>query len=365
MRVRPGGIDRHALLIAVTFYYNRLAMSYRLLQPAADTTSLWTEEEKTERLNELFKHRDLILPDDDFYSPVRDAKELEKLAAKLKRQLGLRTKKIRLSFSSELSSACLIEIDDRRGHIIVSSRYLGNPQVCAALLAHALCHYSLIVSHKICFADPTENEKLADLATVQTGLGIIMLNGIWSAGWRGLFRKWFGRKNNGGLGYFNPRSYAVRLCRYLTEESLAPAAVAAHSLPWVKKLITSKTKLQQRDLPDFVVRAQRLHSRSLERFVVSCLIILSFMSLGAYVAIRRPAFLSDELRTQKQKIDTLYASYGGCAARVEDTRRSYDTSDQSIQRVVDAELTECKSLENRYNYEVEAYNRMRQNYDRY
>ncbi len=342
--------------------YNK-AMSYALIDIPKKSTTLWNEDEKTEKLKQLFKRQSLLCPE-NFYTPARQSSDLEQMLDRLCKHLGLRIIPS-VIFSDRLKQDGMMEIENKHVLIVVNARYTANPYACAAILAHNLCHYLLIHKHGIILNDVSENEKVADLATIYSGLGIVVLNGVRPLGWRrylaGLMNL-LGKRQTPGLGYFKPRSYAVELAQYVSAMHLPTDKVASHTVPWAQSLLYKEFRTKG-SFPIFMQEARKLHRRSLQRFWLSLFIFVCFGIIGGYTLLQKPAFLSEELRLQKQVVSDLLSSYQGCSDRVATLKNEYGVSDPSVLRHIDNELTKCKSLENRYNYEVDVYNVMLSKYD--
>jgi hypothetical protein len=331
------------------------------------STLLWTEEEKTTKLQHLFKNRGLIKAA-AFYTPSTTASELEVMLESLKKHLKIRTKKIAVIFSDKIKESGHCEITKSKATIIINARHAGNPYICGAVLAHNLCHYLLIKKHLIIFDDPSENEKAADLATVYGGLGLLILNGMWPAGWKAILRKFMSRRipvayhKRSGSIYFSPKAYGKLVSEFLISERISPFEAAHTVAPWSRDLLDDRLYYSGPLTSKFMQHTSRLHKRSIHGFLASVITTTLLIGLAVYVLIGRPAFLSEELRIQKQKISQLHASYQGCSARVERASERFNENDSQVQRFIDNERTLCRSLRNRYNHEVNIYNGMLERY---
>ena len=66
--------------------------------------------------------------------------------------------------------------DDGRHEIAIEMGQLKDPVSLIAVIAHELCHYTLIGMHEIGYSDDTENEYLTDLLAIAYGFGVFLGN---------------------------------------------------------------------------------------------------------------------------------------------------------------------------------------------
>lgn len=326
---------------------------------------IWTEEEKIAEFHRLFKNMDIFWPD-DFYNAAMCSEDLELMIEKLRLHLKMKAVKLSVIFSDQLGQSGYYEpLSDKKAVLIVNARYTGDAYASGAIIAHNLCQYLLIEQHGIRFRDKGENDKAADMATIHSGLGIVVMNGAVPSGWRSIFKNLRYRIFHPYIGttYYPPRDYAGFLMTYLQERRVQTEDAFSYIVPWAHKLISKRRYTASAQL-DFIAEARRKHRRSLRNFGLSVVISSVFLGLGAYVAARNPAFLSSDLRAQERKVKELRVAYEGCLGLVERVYQDYDETDASVQRYIDGEQTQCRSLQNRYNYEVEIYNMILQGYDR-
>lgn len=327
---------------------------------------VWSEEEKNQALQHALGSRSLLIPDDNFYTSFLTKDDLLEMAQKIMRHLDIRSKKIHFSFSHGTTEKGSCEVAKTIAHIRIPVRYMGRPYEGTGVLTHLLCHY-LMIQKGIVLPEDSENEKLVDSASIAAGLGILILNGLPGSSWHYLVGNTL--KTNlehqetlGSLGYYSPASYGALLHSYLTSHHIDEPEASASLLPWALPLVYGP-KATRPHKPLFVTRAESYLHHSVRQFWVSVGLVASLIAFVGYIWIQRPPVLSDELRTQQQKVQQLESSYNGCAERVSKQETDYRDLDQASQRFIDGERSECKSLENRYNYEVSIYNELLKRYD--
>src|SRR5579883_343814 len=154
------------------------------------TAHLPTDEDKLAKLDSLLHMREhkgeYLLPDMHFYSL-----NLYNMAEVMLDWIGIRTKDtLIINYANDFESSGLknvagfyTEIDGIH-YIYLNSEKVKNSYQAAAVLAHELMHYILMGIAHFKLDETLQNEKFTDIATVFTGLGIIVTNGFeFKSGW--------------------------------------------------------------------------------------------------------------------------------------------------------------------------------------
>jgi hypothetical protein len=323
-----------------------------------------TSEDALEvEIQHLHKHKALI-DLEQLYNSAASADDLNSMLNLLKKHMGIKSHKVRAAFSDQIVDSGYCMLDRTSTIIYVNSAYTGKPALCASVLAHNICHFALIELHKITFEDRNENEKAADLASIAYGFGLVVLSGAAPFGWRIILppRKRTKRLRP-GLGYFSLKTYAQKTSRRLLDLHLTPLEVAQNSCAWVNRLLDPHLRYRGARTTTLMRETQVQHRTSIRNFSFSMLIYLLCLLTFVYVIVQKPIFLGEDLKLQKSKIEKLHISYQGCVDRVMRLQKNYDEQDAQVARFIDSERNLCKSLQNRYNHEINVYSEMQTRYE--
>lgn len=333
-------------------------MTYITVHKSKNSREPWSEEALELELRRKIAHHGLI-DLEHLYTTAMDADSLNHMLHVLKTHLGIRSRKISAAFTDQIDGPGYCRIDGSSSMIYINAAYAGNPYVCAAVLAHNLCHFAVMKLHNLVFDDPSENEKAADLASIISGLGLVVLSGTASRGWHKYFSR-LPKRRKQALGYFSVQTYAQKVSKYLVDEHISLQDIARHNTAWANRLLAPAIRHRGPHMSKLMSLTSIQNRTSIQHFWFSTCVFILCISTVLYVFLQRPIFLNDELRIQKALIAELETSYIGCAKRVERNQLTYGETDSQVMRFIDNERNLCKSLQNRYNYEVNAYNQMLQ-----
>ncbi len=315
---------------------------------------LWTRQELDRWLGSRFKGASPLFPDDEFYGGALSKNELLLLTDRIKKRLKIRQNvTLQLSRGIEQPGLCILE--EKKLQITLPISVFGDPLTAAACIAHLLSH-GLIMAEKRQLVDAQENERLADIACLQSGLGIIILNGLNKGGWRTKFRR-ESHKKSVALGYFTNAQFGQKLTEYLEIRSVDLDRISSFAVPWNRHLIGAYNVRKNEHLTKAVKRANILHKESLRWFMAT--IFLAFLTVGflSFLALGRTTLLADQrLETLKQTASDLENTYSNCISRYKSLEETIPSDQISSARLLSYEQNRCKSLQNQYNSATQAHN---------
>lgn len=119
-----------------------------------------------------------LLPSPSFYEASEDSeKDLALMAGRIIKYLKFKNPyTLRVAFSNNLESPGNFILRNMNAKITINSKYSNNSKVCAAILAHEICHL-VLVTRNLTEENEFENERLTDFSSVYFGLGLLILNG--------------------------------------------------------------------------------------------------------------------------------------------------------------------------------------------
>lgn len=312
-----------------------------------DSDIVWTSQELLQKLRHYYANRDILVPDNDFYGNIRTKQGLENAAHTMQRHLKLKSD-VSYTFSHKVSWPGQCTIKRKKAIITLPRQALAKPLLAIANIAHLLVHISL-QEHRISHIDPSENEKLVDLAAIYSGLGVVIVNGLHRGGWSSHLKQ---HKRPSCLGNLTEATFIQELKKQLPVS--IQTSLASSTVTWERKRLYSNTSLLEK--PRVIREADTYHDRSLRRAVSSLAALIVLVVLGALLINRSPAYTDTTLRALKSDAEELRTAYTICAQRLEQLQRAVP-DDFTSERTISAEQVTCKSLENRYNNAVLRYNR--------
>lgn len=134
---------------------------------------------------------------------------------------------------------------EKKELIFINAKYSDDPMAVGAILAHELMHlYLFRLSIKI--EDTHENELLTDIATIRTGLSLLVLNGMkyTNHGIFSILLLFFGvlywRREKQVFGYFKPEVYARLAAESLAEKNIEIKDVIGHINPYARYFLPQR-----------------------------------------------------------------------------------------------------------------------------
>jgi hypothetical protein len=202
--------------------------------------------------------------------------------------------------------------------------------------------------------DTQENEQLTDLATIQAGLSVLILNGM-SKDTRWLmtiialcFGMLYWHSEQKAFGYFQPKQYGQQARRYFGEKNIPLHYIIGHVLPAARFFIPGgwRTRAQKKTRIIEMFEKRRLRANLIE-------VAIAIVAIGALIGFvnweeQKDAAqrnLSNEIVNCKSEAESMEASMGAKEARLES---------------MEAEMGRYEASGNnrRYNELVEPYNQL-------
>lgn len=151
--------------------------------------------------------------------------------------------------------------------ILINSKHKNNPLSVGAILAHEMMHlYLFRLGLKL--EDVQENELLTDLATIDTGLSILILNGMsYSSQWYltiiflALGRLYW-RSQQLAFGYFKPKEYGNHAMIYFKEHDLSATDIIGYLNPTSRHFISHTPLLKGKNTTDYIKLLDKQHKKS-------------------------------------------------------------------------------------------------------
>lgn len=316
-------------------------------------SKLWTREELDRWLTKRFKDAKLVLPDDNFYGRAHSKAEIVALADKLKAQFKIK-QTIDYSLSENTKAPGKCSLIDKQIRVSLPLHIYGDPLKAASYLSHMLAHALLFTERKQ-LLDQQENERFADMACVQAGLGIIVLNGSNKGGWRTVINK-KSLDSSDSLGYFTVSHFAQKVRTFIDARSLDQTRIATYIVPWLRSHITDSPHHKNAKIPSVLKAAHKSHRASKRWLATICLLCILLGGISGYFGFKKTWLADEALITLRQKATSLKESYEACIARYEDLRSELPKDQISSERLLSHQQLRCKSLQNQYNSATKTYN---------
>lgn len=238
--------------------------------------------------------------------------------------------------------------------IFINSKHKNNPLAVGAILAHEMMHlYLFRLGLKL--EDTQENELLTDLATINTGFSILILNGMhYSSKWWltiilifvGI-RYWSSQQLS--FGYFKPKEYGKHSLSYFKEHNLYLGDIIGYINPtsrhFVANIILRLFTKQKKESTEFIKILEKQHLKSnIIKGIIPASIIAFYLITG----------LSDnnQQNLQSQNKQNLSVQIQTCKSEI-----------SILENKIDSDLANFKKMESQIIYyenieDVENYNNL-------
>jgi hypothetical protein len=284
---------------------------------------------------------DVFLPDDEFYNEPLTPESITSMLDKVFKFLGVKHRSVTLHLDNKSQVAVKYNHKSKNSQITIGAPGLENPFVCGATVAHAVMHHFLHSRAKLYANDPELNEELTDLATIESGLAILILNS-------------FAAKQP-ILGAMAEQNYLAECLDFFKSRLVVDNVWKPFVLPEVLHTINDSEPLPR---PRLKALKMRIASQSRHRkFIISgSLSVVLLLSITGIWLSQQPSTLSAEMLSQRESIEVLKYQYKICEETVKRKQATWDTSDIYMQQQIDKDASRCISLRNRHNFEVSSYN---------
>lgn len=335
------------------------------------TAKLNTAEEKWAQLDKLFKGKfkkgKLLLPDKKLYSlPLVD------MASEIFEWLGIETKKsIYVDFNEDIEPAGLYFEKDGTHFILVNQKHQNNRFEAAAILAHEIMHFYLIGEMNFRLEETLDNEQFTDMATIYTGLGIVVMNGFeYQSGWAvtaiGLmFGRLMVQTSSMSFGYYKPKQYGGMFKSFVDDCKIGYSSFSGYFLPWTRHFlpaslraasISSKNKSEMVQLGQKSANIANLKQLGLVVVLIPVAILFMSWRTGGSSSSSIPDSAKTELTTLKSEVETLKSQYTSCSESLDAREGSVDRTSQYAVDSYNEDVTACNGTREKYSSAVDSYN---------
>jgi len=325
--------------------------------------------------NNFLENRQPFFPSISLYKMHANKEDiLISMADEIFEFLNIPRNDVIITFNSKLNNIPgLYTIIEGKEVILINSKYKNNPYIIGAILAHEITHLFLISRNNICIESEYENEIFTDLASIQLGLGVLIINGMeYKSNWFFTAFALLGgslyiNTKTLSFGYFQPKPYGERFLKYCVENNIAINNVASYIHPKAWHFI--KLPIMARFKKTSIFYKQSLVKLLLNLFGV--IIIIIFASTLFYFKIQsglhgepQNPTINQETLDLKYQMDTLEIEVGQQDSTLNTYRKLLDGYDRSgdydsYNSLVDKYnvlLNKYKSNINDYNSIVKQYN---------
>lgn len=327
---------------------------------AQASNTLMTPEETRRQIRELlgaqFSHTGkLFYPDEDFFNMSNDS-ELQQSAKRLFLWLGVKPGHLEVKFAS-LPQPGIYTEDPGMKRLIIHEGLSKHPYQCAAVLTHMVMHVLIAGRRRFVIEDPLENEIFTNEAIIQSGLGLVVVNGLASVH---PWQRFFIKKPFDPMIYFpSLNQFTKDFAGYISSFRIHHEEYAHYLAPWVEDYLPEELKIRltvRSAQASFIQQTMDERKAVIARTALAVIIATVLLATGLFLITRGPSGLSDEQKAQLQRITTLKGSYVSCTESLQQKRKELDHNDIFQQQIIDGETARCTSLRNEYNSLVSSYN---------
>lgn len=320
-------------------------------------SKILTDEERRVKLlhvigNKLQEPGKLHLPTSRVYNQLTGDTGLQQLCKEYCRWLGIKHETITVSYGKTLS------YDVTDDAIKISDAYRAHPYGSAALLCLATLSYYL---KKYTHETPTQAE--IEFATIETGLGLWILNGLKPRLSKSQSLYHFidtTLVHNEGitLSDYSPSYYANKIVEYAHEHRIPSEEYIGHINKKTQHLLPNHLYASSKmSLPDpDIIHALSHNSRILWIKTILIVIMIAIVAcLSLYFWSASKPITNAEMAENEKALRVVKSSYDSCIQVANTQQNSYDPNDLFMTRQVDATRARCESLRNEYNYALDQY----------
>jgi type II secretory pathway pseudopilin PulG len=246
--------------------------------------------------------------------------------------------------------------------IYINKKYEGDPLQVGAILAHEMMHLYLGRLNLV-HTDRASNELMTDLATVRTGLGILILNGFYysNSAYLTLILLCFGvfhwRETQIAFGYFKPYEYGREVNMYLNDQHLTSKDIMGYMSPNARRYIPHKRFDSVKSKTDYI---RNLNKKSIRSQVIQGIILLAVIAFVIYSNINSSnnpsSTTTASVSAYKQNLGT---EIDQCQTDVATQKTTFETENQEVQ-TLDNQMQQYQDNNDTvdYNADVTSYNNL-------
>ncbi len=247
------------------------------------TEALVSDEDKLYRLHQLLGKKiksqgEIFQPSEDFYnlSLIQMADAMLSFIG-----VGLGKDQLSIGFDPDIKYPGLYFEHEGDHYIFIKQEHQKNAFECAAILAHELMHYVLMGGLNYRLEGRIDNEQLTDMATVYTGLGLVVLNGFayegnnWVVTLIGLSFGFLHYKTSSrSFGYYKAEGYAQLLGDYINSNDIDNDYFSGFILPNAVHFLPSDIKSAVRHSETKTELVKSIQSTKRKKTAISLAVVI-------------------------------------------------------------------------------------------
>ncbi len=328
-----------------------------------DVGELLSREDEQALLEETLLHRlphrnVLFKPTTSFYNQLSTEEGIVHAIREIYQWLGSKPTKIHVT----LVESNVVEQTDST--IRVPRGLLAHPYQLASSLTLVVLQHCL--ERRLKQHAP---QTLAETASIESGLGVIILNGIaerpTTLGWwhHGIKKQ---QPHFQVLEAYSAASYArlfSSFCHASSQDGKIVMAQLSKNAGQLMPPYYQHQAVKPRSAPQVIRQANQKTHRTALRLVMSSTVVALVCGLGLFIYAQRPFSPDKAEQAQFTKTQVLAKSYAQCQAAAKKRQDAYKQNDIFEEQDINAALTSCQSIRNEYNYEVANYNALLENHN--
>lgn len=286
--------------------------------PLISLASDYKDELSIENLIRIFEEdfKKLFLPNDRFYenwSPTNE--RLDLMAQEIFDWLNIQDRAVPAQYTKQIEAPGVYVCQDIKAAIFISEKYKNDPFKVGAILAHECMHHYMRL-HNLEATNRQKNELKTDLATICSGLGILIINGMaYKSQWYiTVIAIFFGRlyinEQRRYFGYYEPQEFCRNFATYLKLKSLQGYPIIGAIHPQARSFLPREISKNKALIKSNAIRFQeKQHAKNLVAQLIVAAIGVGF-ALSLYYAStkeshRQTQQITVEFQTAKQQISGL------------------------------------------------------------
>jgi len=232
--------------------------------------------------------------------------------------------------------------------ILINSKHKDNTFEVGAILAHEMMHLYLSRLN-LRVQETQENELLTDLATINTGLSILILNGMsYSSAWwltiiMAVFGWFYWSSEELAFGYFKPGEYGRHAVSYFNDKRIQVEDIIGYLTPASRHFVPHRPSVKGRASTPFIQLLEKRHRRSnVIKGGIAAAVLIPVLA-WVTVSVKKDHDLEEQIKGCKAEVLLLGTKIDGDTTKL---------------KHLDEELTKYRDSEDveRYNSLVDPYN---------
>ena len=311
-----------------------------------------------------------FLPSPSFYSTWTGTNEdLGRMARQLYEWLQIPIREnTTVSFRANLSAPGLFFLDDDGDEVIlIDTKHANDRFASAAILAHEMMHLYLGRAG-VRYAVRNDNERLTDVATIEAGFGILIVNGMsHSSEWLVTllmlaFGRLYWRSKSLTFGYFNGRQYSSFLKQHLKDRGRDAKQALSYVVPAARHFVGGNPFAASSPDPTIAHMRKRKAIMNVVASIIAVPIVLFIFAVYSQSGANQSDSSGSTTTADQTTINNLQSQaqnlkrqLDACQSDLEAKRPYVNQYDQSAVDSFNAEVDSCNNTEDQYNAAANAY----------